>query len=477
MSTSSPNMTAKLSKYAKMQAMFPECVLRQKMSVDGFTPSEIDSFLGFGTTKLRQSADSSFLPTAKLEKFTKMRAILPENAVRQRMAADGYNTETCDKFFASAPTQTSAMVVDTTSVTDVRYKRYMKMKSLFPECILRQKMSVDGFSPSEIDAFLVNGPPAGCSPPLCRPVSATRLAKYAKMKTMLPEAAVRQKMTVDGCSAVSIDTFFATEPASSSAGPMTKALFSASHAASQRAAKYMKMQKLLPERAVRQRMLADGVDPAAIDAFFTADLGTNLGNLTITPRVAANHLAKYASMLKVFPEAVVRQKMTVDGCDAGFIDHLLATNASTKMDICVPAANPRYARYAKMATMFPIEVVRQKMTVDRFSGTEIAYFLAYGAPLQEHHVPGKPKSIPVKQRVKYAKMRSMLPEGAVRQKMCVDGWASEVINAFFADTVAHNPTNRSSGHTNNSGKRAHEEEGGGYGYSDKRFRALGAALF
>eukprot|EP01032_Pedospumella_encystans_P007774 gene7774-9282_t len=197
MSAPSTNMTAKLSKYAKMQTMFPECVIRQKMSVDGFTPSEIDSFLDNAPAMSAPTCNTSTFPTAKLEKYTKMRVILPENAVRQRMAADGFSTEMCDKFFASAPSETSAMVVETIRVTDGHFKKYMKMKSLFPECVLRQKMSVDGVSSSEIDAFLINGPPTGSIPPLCRPVSATRLVKYAKMKAMLPEAAVRQKMTVD----------------------------------------------------------------------------------------------------------------------------------------------------------------------------------------------------------------------------------------------------------------------------------------
>ena len=477
MSAPSTNMTAKLSKYAKMQTMFPECVIRQKMSVDGFTTSEIDSFLGSAPEMPVPTNHTSTSPTAKLGKYTKMRAILPENAVRQHMAADGFSPEMCDKFFASAPSETGTIVVDTIRVTDVHFKKYMKMKSLFPECVLRQKMSVDGFFSSEIDAFLINGPLTGSTPPLCRPVSATRLVKYAKMKAMLPEGAVRQKMTVDGCSPTSIDTFFASEPASSSAGPMTKALFSASHAANQRSAKYAKMQKLLPEGAVRQRMLADGINSAAIDAFFTANLGTNLQSLVLTPRVDANRLAKYVTMLKVFPEVVVRQRMVADGFEAGFIDHFLATTTSTAMDICVPTVNTRYARYVKMAAMFPIEVVRQKMTVDGFTVTEIAYFLAYGTPLQEFHVPGKAKSVPMKQRAKYVKMRSMLPDGAVRQKMCVDGWASETIDAFFVNTPTPNRDYRGSGRNRTKRGREEGEEGSGYMDGDKRFRALGAALF
>ena len=75
-------------------------------------------------------------------------------------------------------------------------------------------MQVDGFTAAEIDAFFngevgvgaaVPPPPAASAP---APAVDERYAKYDKMRKMLPEGAVRQKMQVDGFTAAEIDRLF-----------------------------------------------------------------------------------------------------------------------------------------------------------------------------------------------------------------------------------------------------------------------------
>lgn len=79
-------------------------------------------------------------------------------------------------------------------------------------------MTQEGISPSDIDAFF-NGtlsaptpsaPLPLATPPVVLPVVDERFAKYEKMRKMLPEGAVRQKMTQEGFSLSDIDTFFNT---------------------------------------------------------------------------------------------------------------------------------------------------------------------------------------------------------------------------------------------------------------------------
>ena len=93
-----------------------------------------------------------------------------------------------------------------------------------------------------------------------------------------------------------------------------------------KAEKYRKMQKMsFPEGAIRQRMMIDGMDLEAIEAFFAA-----------TPVVAPDpppaivpvddSMMKYAKMRKLgLPDGAIRQKMTTDGFQLEDIDIFLQT--------------------------------------------------------------------------------------------------------------------------------------------------------
>jgi hypothetical protein len=82
---------------------------------------------------------------------------------------------------------------------------------MLPDEAVRQKMTVDGFfSKQQIDDYF-NGDIEAvvASQPLQAIVNKKKLVVYDKMRTMLPDEAVRQKMTVDGFfSKEQIDDYF-----------------------------------------------------------------------------------------------------------------------------------------------------------------------------------------------------------------------------------------------------------------------------
>ncbi len=187
-------------------------------------------------------------PRANQSKFSKYEVMsknkLPEGAIRQRMSLDGLSGMEQDSFFSGSylndqqeqhassasnqeklvhtPTVPSkpAMVNDPS-----RYEKYEKMVRMLPEVAVRQKMSIDGFEDDEIDTFFKNGGVAPSAAPTAVPLPTniddpSRYEKYEKMVRMLPEGAVRQKMSIDGFEDDEIDTFFKNGGVAPSAAPI-----------------------------------------------------------------------------------------------------------------------------------------------------------------------------------------------------------------------------------------------------------------
>ena len=91
------------------------------------------------------------------------------------------------------------------AVTNDKFEKYERMKKMLPEGAVRQKMKTDGLSESEIDAFWSGNP----IPPTPTPVPDEKFAKYLTMKSKgVPADAIKQKMTKDGISVEEIDDFF-----------------------------------------------------------------------------------------------------------------------------------------------------------------------------------------------------------------------------------------------------------------------------
>jgi hypothetical protein len=283
-----------------------------------------------------------------------------------------------------------------------------------------------------------------------------KFEKYEKMKKMLPEGAVRQKMNLDGFSEEEIEAFFngtlptvatASAPAAPPVVPPA-AMAAAVATADPRFEKYEKMKKMLPEGAVRQKMNLDGFSEAEIEGFFNGTLPMTVqAPAPVAPTVTAAidpKFEKYEKMKKMLPEGAVRQKMNLEGISAEEIDAFFnGTLGQSAAPAPPPAAaamvDPRYEKFEKMKKMLPEGAVRQKMNLEGFTPEEIDNFMAGKVPMVGGGgaAPPPAPAAPLDPRFeKFDKMRKMLPEGAVRQKMSLEGFTPEEIDKFFSGGAA-----------------------------------------
>jgi len=81
-----------------------------------------------------------------------MMKILPEHAVRQKMAMDGFTVEQIDNFIRNKGESTSNGDV---GIASQKYDKYIKMLKMLPETAVRQKMVMDGLPAAEVDQFFI----------------------------------------------------------------------------------------------------------------------------------------------------------------------------------------------------------------------------------------------------------------------------------------------------------------------------------
>jgi len=192
--------------------------------------------------------------------------MLPEGAVRQKMAMEGFSQTEIDDFIAGKIPTVAAPAVAAVPAVDPRYEKFEKMKKMLPEGAVRQKMAMEGFTQTEIDDFIAGKVPTAAVAPAAAPVADPRFEKFEKMKKMLPEGAVRQKMAIEGFSQTEIDDFMAGKvPTVAGAAPAAAAVPS-------KFEKFEKMKKMLPEGAVRQKMAMEGITQGEIDDFFAGKI-------------------------------------------------------------------------------------------------------------------------------------------------------------------------------------------------------------
>ena len=101
------------------------------------------------------------------------------------------------------------------------------------------------------------------------------MAKYFKMRKLgLPDGPIRQKMMTDSVAAQDVAAFFgdvlvATTDGSGGGGEGSGGETGGGGALRKTLAKYFKMKKMgLPDGAIRQKMMADGVDALNVSMFF-----------------------------------------------------------------------------------------------------------------------------------------------------------------------------------------------------------------
>jgi hypothetical protein len=183
----------------------PEGAIRQKMSAEGFKPDEIDAFISGAPMPTVSEAPVKDAKDPKFAKFTKMKEMnLPEGAIRQKMVAEGLSVADIDAFFSGAPS------VAPLAADDPKFAKFAKMKAMnMPEGAIRQKMAVEKFTPAEIDAFLTGSPLPAPSNQLKISPDDPKFEMYLKMKKMnMPEGAIRQKMMANGLTSAEMDLFF-----------------------------------------------------------------------------------------------------------------------------------------------------------------------------------------------------------------------------------------------------------------------------
>eukprot|EP01034_Spumella_vulgaris_P021864 gene21864-27939_t len=290
-----------------------------------------------------------------------------------------------------------AALVETGPVED-KFTKYDKMKKMLPEGAVRQKMMVDKISTEEIDQYFdgslvrataAPAPVVAVAPMADAPPAEDKYTKYDKMKKMLPEGAVRQKMMTDKCTPDEIDQYFAGTivRVTGGAAPVASAAPVDAGPVEDKFTKYDKMKKMLPEGAVRQKMMVDKIPPEEIDQYFAGTVvRATSGAAPPVPAAGAppaeDKFTKYDKMKKMLPEGAVRQKMMTDKCTAEEIDQYFAgtLNRTTAVSSApsasaAPVVDEKYAKYDKMRKMLPDGAVRQKMAQDKLPQEEIdAYF-------------------------------------------------------------------------------------------------------
>ena len=126
---------------------------------------------------------------------------LPRGAVEQKMAADGLDPALLD----APPVEEAVPVQAAAGVADVaKYKKMLKMG--LPRGAVEQKMAADGLDAALLDAPDEPPPPPPPPPPAPASAGVADVAKYKKMLKMgLPRGAVEQKMAADGLDAALLD--------------------------------------------------------------------------------------------------------------------------------------------------------------------------------------------------------------------------------------------------------------------------------
>lgn len=144
-------------------------------------------------------ADTADIAAAlnKFEKFEKMKKLLPEGAVRQKMTMEGIPAAEIEDFLAGKtkkpePPVDSSMPSTSTkkggSLLEERVAKFERLQKLLLEAAL--------LPPSPTTNALLT-------------VFDERLARYEKMYRMLhDDAAVRRKMVAQGCTAAEVEKFF-----------------------------------------------------------------------------------------------------------------------------------------------------------------------------------------------------------------------------------------------------------------------------
>eukprot|EP01035_Chromulina_nebulosa_P018465 gene18465-24175_t len=108
------------------------------------------------TLPLKQKESNTLTLSPEQIKYLKLKDLIPEGAFRQKMKSDGYSDKDINHFISTSelPAQSAS---ESNSSTNNPLSKYEKMKGMMPEGAIRQKMRMDGFTDEIIDLFLLGG--------------------------------------------------------------------------------------------------------------------------------------------------------------------------------------------------------------------------------------------------------------------------------------------------------------------------------
>lgn len=320
-----------------------------------------------------------------------------------------------------------------------------------------------------------------------------KYAQYFKMlKVGLPREAVMRKMEQEGLDSKVLllppDAKIPLEAPGTGASAAAAAAASGATDAQQGAApaaaaaaeetvplaehpKYMRFFKMLkiglPAAAVKQKMQAEGVDPAMLDrpadekiplndapaAATGQAAGTAAATVEKVPLGEHPKYAKFFKMLKVgLPLPAVKMKAEAEGVDASMLDRdpteLVplqdAPPASAEVEKVAVSQHPKYAKFFKMLKVgLPRDAVRNKMTQEGLDPAildkaEDELIPLHDAPPAADEGP----KVAVAEHPKYAKFFKMLkvglPKDAVKNKMTQEGVDASMLDRDPADLIPLN---------------------------------------
>jgi hypothetical protein len=261
-----------------------------------------------------------------LSKYKKMKKMIPEGAVRQKMAIDGISAEIMNRFFRGEldevdeePTKVVAMEdivedehneekTEGTTKDDPRFEPFIKMRKILPSEALKQRMRKDNiFTEEEIDKFAETGEiPKIVTAPPSDAKDDDRFEPFVKMRKILPAEALKQRMQKENIfSQQEIDKFVET-------GEVPKILVASPFETKDddRFEPFVKMRKILPGEALKQRMRKENIfSEEEIDKFVETG---EIPKIAVVPSSAAkedDRFEPFVKMRKLLQPPQVKQKM------------------------------------------------------------------------------------------------------------------------------------------------------------------------
>jgi hypothetical protein len=355
-------------KYFKMKKMgLPDGAVRNAMQRDGVDTSILDlnpeKSLKSQTKSIPDDdIDIPIKDDPTFQKYFKMKKMgLPDGAVRNAMQRDGVDTSVLDldpeKSLKSQTKSIPDDVIDIPIEDDPTFQKYFKMKMMgLPDGAVRNAMQRDGVDTSILDLnpekSLKSQTKSIPDDDIDIPIKDDpTFQKYFNMKKMgLPDGAVRNAMQRDGVdtSVLDLDPEMSVKSQTTKANTTLEDLPIKDDPTFQ---KYFKMKKMgLPDGAVRNAMIKDGLDPTILDLDQSKSVLSQRPVSTQSVDVILQddpEWSMYFKMLKMgLPLGAAKNAAERDGKDPSILD-LDPRKSIHNQSKAIPPSNPMFHKKKK----------------------------------------------------------------------------------------------------------------------------------